>query len=85
MSGVTIPDVREQFEHNMRICDLVSNVNRTVARLRAALSASSGQKEIKSSVTNSTDQKPGRDVVERRELLRKELDERIRELDAILK
>ena len=36
-------------------------------------------------ITNSTDQKPGRDAVERYEVLRKELDQRIKELDAILK
>ena len=34
--------------------------------------------------TNSTDQKPGRDVVDRRETLTKELDQRIHGLDAIL-
>ena len=33
--GVTTADLREQFEHNMRVRDLVSDVNRTVARLRA--------------------------------------------------
>ena len=110
--GVTVSDLREQFEHNMRVRDLVSDVNRTVARLRAAMSSSSGEKEIKLrdlskqlitpsirysepelqtqitylyTVTNSTDQKPGRDVVERREALRKDLERRIQELDAILK
>jgi hypothetical protein len=35
-------------------------------------------------VTNSTDQKIGRDVIERYGVLRKELDLRIKELDAIL-
>ncbi|MBV8829154.1 MAG: hypothetical protein JO108_07960, partial [Acidobacteriaceae bacterium] len=35
-SGVTEADLREQLEHNMRVRDLVSEVNRTVARVRAA-------------------------------------------------
>ena len=110
--GVTLADLREQFDHNMRVRELVSDVNRTVARLRAAMSSSSGDKEIKLkelsthlitppiryskpelqtqitylyTITNSTDQKPGRDAVERYEVLRKELDQRIKELDAILK
>jgi hypothetical protein len=34
--GVTTADLREQFEHNLRVRDLVSDANRTVARLRAA-------------------------------------------------
>src|SRR5208283_4979119 len=34
--GVTTADLREQFEHNMQVRDLVSDVNKTVARLRAA-------------------------------------------------
>jgi len=34
--GVTIADLRDQFEHNMRVRDLVSDVNRTVARAREA-------------------------------------------------
>ena len=37
------------------------------------------------SVTTATDQKPGRDVVERYDVLKKELDQREKELDAILK
>ncbi|MEO8028821.1 MAG: hypothetical protein ABI823_20235, partial [Bryobacteraceae bacterium] len=35
-SGVTLGDLREQFDHNMRVRDLVSEVNRAVARLRTA-------------------------------------------------
>jgi hypothetical protein len=34
--GVTTADLREQFEHNIRVRDLVSDVNKTVARIRAA-------------------------------------------------
>jgi hypothetical protein len=110
--GVTLADLREQFEHNVRVRDLVSDANRTVAKLRTALSASSGEKETKLrdlgrrlitpsiryskpelqtqitylyTVTNVTDQKPGRDVRERYQVLRKELDARMAELEAILK
>jgi photosystem II stability/assembly factor-like uncharacterized protein len=110
--GVTLSDLREQFEHNIRVRELVGDVNRTVARLRAAMSSSSGDREIKLkelsthlitppiryskpelqtqitylyTVTNSTDQKPGRDVLERYQVLRQELDRRIQELDTILK
>ncbi len=35
-SGVTTGDLREQFEHNMRVRDLVTDVNKLVARVRAA-------------------------------------------------
>jgi hypothetical protein len=32
--GVTIADLRDQFQHNVRVRDLVSDVNRAVARVR---------------------------------------------------
>jgi hypothetical protein len=116
--GVTTADLRGQFEHNIRVRDLVSDLNRALARLRAAqtsLRGASGagadklgklnelashlitpsirysQPELQTqitylySVTNSTDQKIGRDVIERYGVLRKELDRRIAELDQILK
>ena len=35
--GVTLADVRDQFEHNLRVRDLVSEANRAATRLRAAL------------------------------------------------
>jgi photosystem II stability/assembly factor-like uncharacterized protein len=35
-SGVTTADLQEQFEHNLRVRELVSDVNRAVARVRAA-------------------------------------------------
>jgi len=115
--GVTIADLREQYAHNMRVRDLVSDANKTVARVRAAqakLRDSSGGagdtltklNELAShlmtppiryskpellthitylyTLTNSTDQRVGRDAVERYEALRKELDERIAELNKIL-
>lgn len=37
-TGVTTADLREQFEHNMRVRELVSDVNKLVARVRAAQS-----------------------------------------------
>ncbi|HEY6393373.1 MAG TPA: hypothetical protein VIX89_18975 [Bryobacteraceae bacterium] len=115
--GVTIADLREQHAHNVRVRDLVSDANKTVARVRAAqakLRDSSGGagdtltklNELAShlitpsiryskpellthitylyTLTNSTDQRVGRDAVERYEALRKELDERIAELNRIL-
>jgi photosystem II stability/assembly factor-like uncharacterized protein len=109
--GATLADLREQFEHNLKVRDLVSDANRAVARLRVALPGATGEKadalktlaaklitpsirysqpELQThiaylyTVTNSTDQKIGRDVVERYDVLRKELDLRIKELDAIL-
>jgi photosystem II stability/assembly factor-like uncharacterized protein len=34
--GVTLADLRDQFDHNVRVRDLVSDVNRAVARVREA-------------------------------------------------
>ncbi|MFI5231370.1 MAG: WD40/YVTN/BNR-like repeat-containing protein [Gemmatimonadales bacterium] len=34
--GITLADLQEQFNHNMHVRDLVSDANKTVARLRAA-------------------------------------------------
>ncbi len=109
--GVTEADLREQFEHNMRVRELVSDVNKAVARIRAAEKNTSGEelaklkavadKMITPSIrysqpglqthitylygmTNATDQKIGRDAIERYEVLRKELDQRIAELNKIL-
>jgi photosystem II stability/assembly factor-like uncharacterized protein len=111
--GVTTVDLREQFEHNMKVRDLVSDVNKTVAQLRAAqvqdrnndsilprlneLSSHLTTPAIRYSkpelqthitylysMTTATDQKIGRDAVERLSVLRKELDERIAELNKIL-
>jgi hypothetical protein len=109
-SGVSEADLREQFEHNMRVRDLVSDVNRTVARVREAEAKPSGDqtqlKELAShlitpsiryskpelqthitylyGMTNNSDQKIGRDAVERYAALRKELDARVAELNHIL-
>jgi hypothetical protein len=111
--GVSTADFREQFEHNMRVRDLVSDVNRTVANLRAAQRAAGASPEIAAklnelashlitppiryskpelqthitylySLTTATDQKIGRDAIDRYATLRKELDQRIAELNKIL-
>ncbi len=34
--GVTLADLQEQFEHNMRVRELVNNVNQVAARVRDA-------------------------------------------------
>jgi hypothetical protein len=116
-AGVTLEDLREQFDHNIKVRDLVSDVNRTVSRVRAGLTALAGQpdsaatlaslKDLAASLitpairyskpelqthitylyseTNATDQKVGRDAIERYNALRKELDQRIAQLDKLLK
>ncbi len=116
-SGVTLEDLREQFDHNIKVRDLVSDVNRTVSRVRAGLTELAGKpdsaatlaslKDLAASLitptiryskpelqthitylyseTNSTDQKVGRDAIERYNALRKELDQRIAQLDKLLK
>ncbi|HEY1341053.1 MAG TPA: hypothetical protein VGF59_26255 [Bryobacteraceae bacterium] len=110
--GVTWSDLQEQFDHNIRVRDLVSDANKTVQRLRAAQAKATGETKAKLNdlagslltppirysqpglvthitylygMTNATDQKVGRDAVERYTYLRKELDRRIAELDSILK
>ncbi len=104
-SGVTLGDLREQFDHNIRVRALVSDVNQAVTRMKAA-SQDPRLAELRTqlitpairysqpalqthitylySVTNSTDQKIGRDAVERYAVLRKELDQRVAELNKIL-
>jgi photosystem II stability/assembly factor-like uncharacterized protein len=110
-AGLTEAALREQFEHNMKVRDLVSDVNKTVAKIREARRTATGaQKDALDTlaahlitpsiryskpelqthitylygVTNATDQKIGRDVIERYEVLRKELDARMAELEKIL-
>ena len=115
--GVTTADLEEQFEHNMRARDLVTDVNKAVARLRAAQASVRGgtgagadtrarldalaarlitppirysQPALQTHITylygmtTATDQKIGRDAIERYGELRKELDTRIAELNRIL-
>jgi photosystem II stability/assembly factor-like uncharacterized protein len=115
-SGVTTEDLREQFDHNLRVLVLVSDVNRMVARVRAAQASLRGnpaeaeklaklnelathlitpsirysKPELQThitylySVTTGTDQKIGQDAVQRYAELRKELDQRTAQLNAIL-
>ncbi len=42
-AGVSTADLREQFDHNMRVRDLVSEVNQLVARVRAAKQSLKGK------------------------------------------
>jgi len=116
-AGVTTADLKEQFEHNMRVRDLVSQANKAVSRLRSAQArlrgAAGGSEEVLAkldelashlitpsiryskpelqthctylyTLTTAADQKIGRDAVERYGTLRRELDERLAQLDAIL-
>ena len=115
-TGVTLEDLRAQFEHNLRVLALVSDVNHAVARIRAAQPAmranpADGEKLARLnqlaaqlitpsiryskpglqthitylySLTTATDQRIGQDAVERYSVLRKELDQRLAELNAIL-
>jgi photosystem II stability/assembly factor-like uncharacterized protein len=115
-AGITTADLREQFEHNIRVRDLVTEVNQLVARVRTAEQSLRGKPdeapqldkvqtlashlitpsiryskpELQTHITylyqmtNSADQKIGRDAEERYQILRKELDQRRAELDQIL-
>jgi hypothetical protein len=109
--GVTLADLKEQFDHNIAVRNLVSDMNRTLARLRAARTGATGEKlaalndlaadlitpairyskpELQTQITylytltNATDQKIGRDAIERYRVLKKALDERIAQLNRIL-
>jgi photosystem II stability/assembly factor-like uncharacterized protein len=106
--GVTESDLKEQFEHNLRVRELVSDVNKLVAQVRAmqrggnssprltALAAKLITPSIRYSqpalqthitylysMTTATDQKIGRDAIDRYETLRKQLDECQREFAAL--
>jgi hypothetical protein len=110
-AGLTQTDLNAQFEHNLRVRELVSDVNKAVARIRAAQKTLTGdplaklnalashlitppirysQPELQThitylySLTTATDQKIGRDAVDRYAVLRKEFDGRMAELNAIL-
>jgi len=114
--GVTLADLQEQFEHNMRMRELVNGVNQLVTRVRDAqtkMRAAGTNGEAAKSVnaiaaklltepvrygkpglqahitylagiTANTDQKIGRDSVERYEVLRKELEALRAEVDRVL-
>jgi hypothetical protein len=103
--GVTTGDLQEQFDHNMRVRELVSDVNKLVARINAAPKSPQltdlashiitptirySRPELQThitylySLTTGTDQKIGRDASERYEILRKELDARMAELNKLV-
>jgi photosystem II stability/assembly factor-like uncharacterized protein len=115
-SGVTLSDLQEQFDHNVKVRELVSDVNRTVTRVRSGMQSLAGSpanaetlaklKDLAAdlitppiryskpglqthitylySLTTGTDQKIGRDAIERYNTLKKELDARIAQLTKIL-
>jgi len=115
-SSVTLEQLREQFDHNLRVLALVNDVNHAVARIRAAqtslranpadadklakLNALAShfitppirysKPELQThitylySLTTATDQRVGADATERYTELRKELDQRLAELNALL-
>src|SRR5206468_1426855 len=114
--GVTLADLRDQFQHNVHVRDLVSDANRAVARLREArarlrdasgvaadtlqrvraLEAKLLTPPIRYStpglqahitylygMTNGADQKIGRDARQRYQLLRRELDAVVAEVNQL--
>jgi photosystem II stability/assembly factor-like uncharacterized protein len=115
--GVTLADLRDQFDHAVRARDLVSDANRAAVRLRdartrlkdatgsaadtlqrlAALEAKLVTPPIRYStpglqahiaylygMTNQADQRVGRDAKERYQVLRRELDGVIAQLNQLL-
>jgi hypothetical protein len=105
--GITVADLKEQFEHNMRAQDLVTSVNQTIARVREAQARLKGAaaadaekaKQLEAiagkllsepvrygkpglqahvtylaGMTARSDQKVGRDAIERYAVLKKELE-----------
>jgi photosystem II stability/assembly factor-like uncharacterized protein len=109
--GVTQADLQEQFDHNLRMRELVSSVNQLVTRVRAAKARSQNDADdalvaierklvtepvrygkpglqahitYLAGMTANTDQKIGRDAVERYEVLKKELDAMRAQVDRVL-
>jgi photosystem II stability/assembly factor-like uncharacterized protein len=115
-TGVTQSDLQEQFDHNVKVRDLVSEVNQTVTKVRTSMQSLAGSpanaetlsklRDLAAdlitppvryskpglqthitylySLTTATDQKIGRDAIDRYNTLKKELDARIAELAKIL-
>jgi photosystem II stability/assembly factor-like uncharacterized protein len=115
-TGVTQSDLQEQFDHNVKVRDLVSEVNQTVTKVRTSMQSLAGSpanaetlsklRDLAAdlitppvryskpglqthitylySLTTATDQKIGRDAIDRYNTLKKELDARIAELTRIL-
>jgi len=115
--AITLADLKAQFDHNIAVRDLVSDANKTVARLRAAQAklkgATGAQLETLNklnelaatmitspirysepkllthitylySMTNSADQKPGKDAIDRLKVLKVALDAKKKELEKII-
>ncbi len=108
--GVTQADLQEQFEHNLRMRELVNSVNQLIARVREAQNKSGananrlkviagklltepvryGKPGLQAhitylaSMTANTDQKIGRDAIERYDVLKKEFDAIRAEVDQLL-
>jgi photosystem II stability/assembly factor-like uncharacterized protein len=111
--GVTVADLKEQFDHNVRVRELTAAAAQLLTRVRAGMSGADADKAAKlkaiyeqlvntpegiryskpglqshitylASMTTATDQKIGRDAVERYQVLKKELDALKAEADRLL-
>ena len=111
--GVTTADLKEQFDHNVRMRELTAAAGQLVNRVRAGMSGADADKAAKlkaiyeqlvntpesvrynkpglqshisylASMTTGTDQKIGRDAIERYQVLKKELDALKAETDRLL-
>src|SRR5690606_25889103 len=113
--GVTVADLREQYEHNKRMRAMVQEVNQLVQRVRTAQTQAreaGDQAKLRAldelaaklitepvrygkpglqahisylaGMTTRTDQKVGRDAIERAAVLRQELDAARAEADRVI-
>jgi photosystem II stability/assembly factor-like uncharacterized protein len=111
--GVTVADLKEQFDHNVRVRELTAAAAQLLTRVRAGMSEADADKAAKlkaiyeqlvntpegirynkpglqshitylASMTTATDQKIGRDAVERYQVLKKELDALKADADRLL-
>jgi photosystem II stability/assembly factor-like uncharacterized protein len=111
--AVTVADLKEQFDHNVRVRELTAAAAQLLTRVRAGMSGIDADKAAKlkaiyeqlvntpegirynkpglqshitylASMTTATDQKIGRDAVERYQVLKKELDALKAETDRLL-
>ena len=111
--GVTTADLKEQFDHNVRMRELTAAAVQLLTRVRAGLSGADADRAAKlkpiyeqlvntpegvrynkpglqshisylASMTTTTDQKIGRDAIERYQVLKKELDALKGDVDRLL-
>jgi photosystem II stability/assembly factor-like uncharacterized protein len=111
--GVTAADLKEQFDHNVRVRELGAVAQQLLARVRAAMNGAEGDKAAKlraiyeqladtpegvrynkpglaahirylGTMTANTDQKIGRDAIERYQELKKQIDALKAEADKLL-